>query len=209
MDLGLSRAEEKIVKKLSSPVKIQDFLDSLPRNLEKKGETCLSPRLVLREKKAHCIEGALLAAAALWLSGAEPLVLDLRADKSDDDHVVALYKINGYWGAISKSNHAGLRWRDPIYKTIRELALSYFNEYFHDRTHRKTLREYSIPINLKKFGQKWITAEKDLFALAKRIDKVRHFPVAPKKNLRLVRPADKMEKKVNRLREWKKNDPRT
>jgi len=184
-------------------------LDSLPRNCEKNGDTCLSPRGVLREKKAHCIEAALLAAAALWFHGEEPLVMDFRASKEDYDHVVALYKINGYWGAISKTNHVGLRWRDPVYKTIRELAMSYFHEYLHDTTHKKTLREYSRPINLKKFGVEWITVEENLFDLAQKIDDAFHFPIAPKKNLRLIRPADKMERKANKLVEWRKKDPRT
>jgi hypothetical protein len=206
---GLTGQELKIFKKLNGPIKIQNFLDSLPRNCEKRGDTCLSPRCVLREKKAHCIEGALLAAAALWFHGEEPLVMDFRATDEDYDHVIALYKRNGYWGAISKTNHVGLRWRDPVYKTIRELAMSYFHEYLHDTTHKKTLRSYSAPVNLKRFGAKWITAEEDLFVIAGEIDGVRHFPVAPKKNLRLVRPADKMERKANRLIEWGKKDPRT
>ncbi|HTW96918.1 MAG TPA: hypothetical protein VMD74_04655, partial [Candidatus Methylomirabilis sp.] len=152
---GLNEKELKILKKLNTPVKIQDFLDSLPRNCEKNGDTVLSPRRVLREKKMHCIEGALLAATALWLHGRSPLVMDFQATDDDDDHVIALYKINGYWGAISKTNHVGLRWRDPVYRTPRELALSYFHEYLHERTHRKTLLSYSDPINLKKFGIKW------------------------------------------------------
>jgi hypothetical protein len=206
---GLTKKESAILKKLDTPIKIQDFLDSLPRNREKDGDTCMSPRRVLREKKAHCIEGALLAAAALWLSGKEPLVMDFRATRADADHVIALYKKNGYWGAISKTNHAGLRFRDPVYRTIRELAMSYFHEYLHDQTHRKTLRSYSGPINLKKFGTNWITAEEELFYVAGEIDAVRHFPVAAAKNLRGLRPTDRMERRANRLLEWKKNDPRT
>ncbi|HTW97091.1 MAG TPA: hypothetical protein VMD74_05555 [Candidatus Methylomirabilis sp.] len=206
---GLNENELAVFKKLTTPVKIQDFLDKMPRNCEKNGDTVLSPRRVLREKKMHCIEGALLAATALWLHGRSPLVMDFQATDDDDDHVIALYKINGYWGAISKTNHVGLRWRDPVYRTPRELALSYFHEYLHERTHRKTLLSYSGPINLKKFGIKWITAEKNLFFLAQKINDARHFPVAPRRNLNLVRPADKMERRANRLVEWKKSDPRT
>jgi hypothetical protein len=206
---GLTEKESAILKKLSTPVKIQDFLDSLPRNWEKGGDTCMSPRRVLREKKVHCIEGALLAAAVLWLNGEESLVMDFRATDEDYDHVIALYKRNGHWGAISKTNHIGLRWRDPVYRTIRELAMSYFHEYLHDTTHEKTLREYSRPINLKKFGAEWMIAEEDLFNLAQKIDDAPHFPVAPKKNIRLVRPADKMERKANKLIEWPKKNPRT
>ncbi len=206
---GLSKKEITILKKLNTPVKIQDFLDTFPRNWEKNGDTCMSPRVVLKTKKMHCIEGALLAATAFWLNGREPLVMDFKATGGDADHVIALYKINGYWGAISKTNHVGLRWRDPVYRSPRELAMSYFHEYLHDRTHRKTLRSYSKPINLKRFGKKWITDEENLFELAGAIDDVRHFPVAPKKNLHLIRPPDRMERKANRFKEWQKNDPRT
>jgi hypothetical protein len=207
--LGLTKKESAIFKKLTTPIKIQDFLDSMPRNHEKNGDTCMSPRRVLREKKMHCIEGAFLAAAALWLAGEEPLVMDFKASHEDMDHVVAIYKRHGYFGAISKTNHVGLRFRDPVYKTIRELVLSYFHEYLHDQNHHKTLRSYSGPINLKKFGKKWVTSEEDLFDIAWALDDVRHFSIAPKKNLRLIRPSDKMERKANRLVEWKKSNSRT
>ena len=131
---GLSKEELAIYKKLTTPQKIQDYLDTIPANLSKKGSTCFSPHLVFEKGKAHCIEGAFIAAAALWLHGEEPLLLDLKAKTNDYDHVVALYKQNGYWGAISKTNHPMLRFRDPIYKTPRELALSYFHEYSVART---------------------------------------------------------------------------
>ena len=117
--LGLSSQELALFRRLSSPGKIQDYLDTLPFNYEKRGDTCHSPRQVLQAGKAHCIEGALLAAAALWFHGAEPLLLDLKTRPVDYDHVVALYKKNGYWGAISKTNHGVLRFRDPIYRTTR------------------------------------------------------------------------------------------
>jgi hypothetical protein len=145
---GLSREEHAVFNKLRTPRAVQDFLDALPINQEKQGETYYSPRLVIREKKAHCMEGALFAATALWLSGREPLLMDFRTAPIDEDHVVALYQDNGYWGAISKTNHAILRFRDPIYKTPRELALSYFHEYFDFTTGEKTLCEYSKPFDL-------------------------------------------------------------
>ena len=138
---GLTKQELKIFKKLNTPIKIQDFLDKIPMNWEKKGETYFSPRRALEARKMHCLEGAIFAATALWLQGEKPLLLDLKA-KGDDDHVVALYRRNGYWGAISKTNHAALRFRDPVYKTIRELALSYFHEYFLDRDGKKILDFY-------------------------------------------------------------------
>ena len=181
------------MKRLSTPTKIQDFLDTLPINWEKKGETYYSPRRVLQEKKAHCIEGALLAAAALWLHGEEPLIMDLKATDEDDDHVITLFRRHGYWGAISKTNHATVRYRDPIYKTIRELALSCFHEYFVDTTGKKVLRSYSRPLNLKRFGTGWVTDEHDLHDIADTLDASRHFSLVPEKNMRLLRLADLFE----------------
>lgn len=204
-----NKEEVGILRKLSTPIKIQDFLDTLPRNMEKHGETLMSPRRVLAERKAHCIEAALLAAAALWFHGERPLVMDLRASREDYDHVVAVYKKNGYYGAISKTNHVGLRFRDPVYRTVRELAMSYFHEYLHDYNDHKTLRAYSETVSLAKFGKRWLTAEDDLFDLALAIDGVKHHPVAPKANLRQLRHLDRMEHKANRLVEWHKFDPRT
>lgn len=199
---GLLKKELQVLRNLSTPIKIQNFLDKLPMNWEKKGETYMSPRRVLCERTAHCLEGAMLAAAALLLHGERPLLFDLRAH-GDDDHVVALYRRNGYWGAISKTNHASLRFRDPVYKTLRELALSYFHEYFSDSTGKKVLREYSArPFDLRRYGTAWITAEDDLFHVAQDIDDAAHCAIVHPKNLRLLRPADAMERKAGRLREW-------
>jgi len=205
---GLSKEELKIFKKLSSPVKIQDFLDAMPLNFEKNGETYMSPRRVLRENKAHCLEGAMLAGVALWLQGEQPWVLDFRAPH-DEDHVVALYKKNGCWGAISKTNHATLRFRDPVYKTIRELVLSYFHEYTDTKIGKKTLREYSRPFNLKKLGTAWITSEDELFHIAQAVDESRHYKLFPKKNEKMLRRADPMEFKAGSFIEWQEDDPRT
>lgn len=201
---NLDKKELAILKKLTTPIKIQDYLDTLPINFEKMGETQMSPLRVLREKKAHCIEGALLACTALWLQGQEPLLLDLKAMPHDDDHVVALYKINGLWGAISKTNHATVRFRDPIYRTVRELAVSYFHEYFLDKTGQKVLYSYSKPFNLKKLGTEWITAEEDLWDLAWELDQSPHYNIFPKKNKKYIRKADAMERKAGNLKEWQR-----
>ena len=127
-DLGLTRAEFSVLARLSTPAKIQGFLDALPANLEIGGQTCLPVREVLRQRRAHCIEGAMLAACALWVHGEPPLLMDLQAER-DYDHVVALFRRGGCWGAISKTNPPLLRWRDPVYRTLRELAMSYLHEY--------------------------------------------------------------------------------
>lgn len=206
---GLSKSELKIFKKFSTPIKIQDFLDKIPMNWEKRGETYFSPRRAFKAKKMHCLEGALVAAVALWLRGEKPLLLDLKA-KGDDDHVVALYRRNGYWGAISKTNHAALRFRDPVYKTLRELALSYFHEYFRNRDGKKILVSYSSkPFNLRGLGVKWITAEKNLHYVAEAIDFAPHKQIYPKKNQRFIRPADKLERCAGKIIEWKRSHPRT
>lgn len=200
--------EFAILKKLSSPKKIQDFLDTLPINHEKNGETYMSVRRVLREKKAHCFEGALVAAYALYVHGRKPLLLDLSTTSSDIDHVVALYKENGYWGAISKTNHACLRFRDPVYKTVRELAVSYFHEYFLNDTGVKTLRAYSKPFDLRKYMNKkdmdWVNSEEDVTALVDALEDSPHFPLFPKENLKYLRNADKMERKAGQIVEWRK-----
>ena len=192
----LTPSEKKFLKKLNTPKKIQDFLDSIFFNHEEHGETCMSPRSVLREKKAHCIEGALFAATALWLHKKEPLVLNLKVMKGDFDHVVTLYKENGYWGAVSKTNHSVLRFRDPIYKTVRELALSYFHEYFLVKNGKKTLLGYSRPINLKHFGAKWITSSEDLWDIAEKIYDSKYVAIVPEKNQRCIRNATWAERKA-------------
>src|SRR6185369_11408520 len=148
---NFTKAELAVFKRLNSPKKVQDFLDKLPINFEEHGDTCYSPRQLLKQKKSHCSEGAIFAATAFWYHGGKPMLMDLKAPGDDFDHVVALFKVHGYWGAVSKTNHAVLRYREPIYKTLRELALSYFHEYFlHDGT--KTLREYSRLFDLNYFN---------------------------------------------------------
>ncbi len=194
----------KPFQKLNTPEKIQTYLDSIPFNYEKNGETCMSPESVLKEKKAHCIEGAMLAAAALKETGQKPLVMSLKVKGEDYDHVVALYKRNGYWGAISKTNHAVLRYRDPIYKTIRELALSYFHEYFLTKNGEKTLVGFSRPINLNRFGKNWINAKTDLWKIAETIFDMKHESIIPKKNQKYIRKASKVEREAASIKEWGK-----
>jgi hypothetical protein len=207
---GLTKEEYDMLAKLSTPTKIQDFLDALPMNFEKGGDTHRSPRAVLRAQKAHCIEGAMLAATALWIAGEPPLIMNLsaRMGRGDVDHVIALYKRNGYWGAVSKTNHAVLRFRDPIYRTLRELALSYFNEWFLP-SGEKTLECYSKQLDMRRFGTDWITSEKDLWKVADALSVLPHYDLVPKGNWRYVRKADSMELLAGSFTEYKKSDPRT
>ena len=201
---GFSPAEWKVLRKLDSPRKIQLFLNVLPINFEPEGDTCFSPRVVLRKKKAHCMEGALLAAAALRVHGHKPLVVDLTATKNDFDHVITVFKQHNHWGAISKTNHAVLRYRDPVYKTIRELVLSYFHEYFDDKG-RKNLRSYTNPIDLSRFDKyNWMTSEEEVWYIPEYLAEAKHFPLLSRKQIAILKKPDTIEMKAGDLVEWKK-----
>ncbi|MBI3231506.1 MAG: hypothetical protein HYZ51_00255 [Candidatus Doudnabacteria bacterium] len=164
----------------------------------------MSPRFVIKTRKAHCMEGAMLAAAALEFHGAKPLVMDLRSSFHDFDHVVAVFKRFSCFGAISKTNHAVLRYREPIYKSIRELAMSYFHEYFDDNG-RKNLREYSLPFSLRHFDKlNWRTSAIDLFEIPEHLDEIKHYKILSPAQIKNLRKADKIEIKAGRLLEWEK-----
>ncbi|MDP3975003.1 MAG: hypothetical protein Q8P88_01810 [Candidatus Jorgensenbacteria bacterium] len=193
--------EFRVFKKLDTPVKVQDFIEALPINFERGGDTCRSPLMTLRAGEAHCMEGALLAAAAFWYHGARPLLLDLKTAKGDESHVVALFRHRGLWGAVSKTNHAVLRYRDPVYRTPRELALSYFNEYFLDNG-RKTMKSYSVPFNLLTYRGEWLTARKHLWNLIDKLDLSPHMNILPRGGAKL-RGADPIERKAGELVQWK------
>src|SRR6478752_7460841 len=145
----LTVRERKLLKSLSTPWKIQAFLNALPYNNEPDGDTCRSPRRVMRDRTAHCFEAALFAAAALRVNGRPPWILDLESVR-DDDHVIAVYRDNGCWGTIAKSNYSGLQFREPVYRSLRELVMSYF-EHYYNLDGEKTLRAYSRPLSLARF----------------------------------------------------------
>lgn len=186
---GFEPAERRVLRRLSTPEKIQQFLDrEIGYNKEKDGETCRSPRRVLRDRIAHCMEGALFGAAALAMQGFPPLLLDLEAVR-DDDHVLAVFRQRGHWGAIAKSNYAGLRFREPVYRTLRELVLSYFEHYYNDAG-EKTLRSYSRPVNLSRFDHVgWMTAEEELWLIPEHLSTLSH--------TRLL--TGEMERRLNRV----------
>ena len=203
--MQFNKEELKLIKKLSTPKKVQDFINSLKANFEPNGDECKSPRVILKRRTAHCIEGAILAAAILRIHGHKPLLVDLRTTKDDYEHVLAVFKQDGYWGAITKTNHAVLRYREPIYKNIRELVMSYFHEYFLDNG-KKTLRSYSNPVDLNKFDSKnWITDKKDLWYIARHLDKVKHYPIINNKQIKRLRKADKIEIEAGKLTEYKRD----
>lgn len=195
--------ERRILRALDTPRKVQDFLDGIPINHEPEGDTCLSPRRVLRERRAHCIEGAMLAAAAFRFHGAPALVVDLTASPKDQDHVIAVFRRHGHWGAVSKTNHAVLRWRDPVFRTIRELVLSYFNEYVCEADGTKSLRSWSRPVDLSRFDRVgWMTREDDVWEVPEYLCRARHHPILSRAQLAELRRADAIELEASMRVEW-------
>lgn len=205
--LAFTKKEVSIFKKLNTPAKIQDFLNTIPINHELDGlDTIKSPVRVLRENNAHCIEAAILGAYILSIHGYKPLVMHLETTKEDFEHVIAPFKDakSGLWGALSKTNHYILRYRDPVYKSIRELVMSYFHEYTLENG-TKTLRKYSRPLNLEIFGKDWSTSEEDLWDIDEELGKIKHYNIAPKDTLKKLRPTDDIERKSLGRVEWEAN----
>jgi hypothetical protein len=181
-----SSTELRTLRALKNPVGVQRFLDAMPYHL---ALTAWSPRVVLRQRTAHCLEGATFAAAALRVLGFPPLILDLEADQ-DTDHVIAVFKVRNHWGAVAKSNFTGCRYREPVYRTLRELALSYFHIYFNLRGER-TLRRYSRPVNLSRFdGDDWMTAEKDIWFVANHLCEIPHKPLLNARHVKSLTRVD-------------------
>ena len=201
--LAFTKKEIALLKKLDTPGKVQDFLNSLEFNFEEKRSTLKSPIFILRSKRAHCLEGAILGAYILSLHGFPPLLLHLGASKGDFDHVIAPFKVQGFWGALSKTNHAVLRFREPVYINIRELVMSYFHEYFLDNG-KKTLRKYSELLNLNTFESGWETSYEDLWGIDEELDKIKHHEVLLPETIKNLRKADKVEIKAGKIVEYKK-----
>ncbi len=201
--VGLTPKELALLEELDTPGKIQDFISGFPQNFEEDGDSCMSVREVLATRRGHCIEGALVAALALWIHGERPLLMDLTANGEDDDHVITLFQKNGYWGAISKSNHAVLRYRDPVYRTLRELALSYIHEYYNAKG-VKTLRTFSRPLNLTTYDPEiWITGN-GAWKIASDLCEIQHWELLNKGQEKLLRPLDDFEKTLLNITEYKR-----
>jgi hypothetical protein len=203
-DLGLSAEEGRILRALTTPKRVQEFVVGLHANFEEEGDTLRSVRGVLHHRRAHCIEAAFTAACALWLHGDPPLLMDLTA-KGDSDHVVALFKRDGCWGAVSKSNHVWLRWRDPVYRSPRELAMSYFHEYTNKQ--RKTLRTYSDPVDLRRFDiDLWVTNADDCWDVGAALDDVPHHRLLTPAQARNLMPRDATELRADDLVQYESAD---
>lgn len=185
---GLTPREATFLRRLTPEWRIQEFLDALDYDLA--GAACRSPRRVLRERTVQCLDGALFAAAALRVQGYPPLVMDLEAVR-DDDHVVAVFQRHGHWGALARSNYSGLRFREPVFRTLRELALSYFESYF-NTAREKTLRRYSVAVDLSRFDDRqWMTSEDDQWDIGAALVRARHFPLLTRGMVRDLGPVDR------------------
>lgn len=207
---GLDVEEIKFFKKMKNPAGIQDFLDSLDMNFEEDEiDTCFSPRKVLRTGMAHCMEGAIIAAMALKLNGYPPLLVDLEAAKDDFDHVVAVFQIDGFWGALGKTNHGVIRYREPVYKNIRELVMSFFHEYFLNTTGRKTLRAFAGPVDLSRFDKlNWMSSEDELWYIPAYLADMKHTSILTRKQIRNLRPAHKTEIEAGKVVEHRPKNNR-
>jgi hypothetical protein len=186
----LSRSElTTFRRRLDTPTKIQRYLDTIPYNTETDSETFRSPRRVLRDRTANCIEGAVLAAATLRVQGERPLIMDLTA-VNDEDHVIAPFRRRGHWGAIATSKFTGLRYREPVYRTLRELAMSYFEHYF-NLAGQRTLRGHGRPVNLARFDRlHWMTSEVDLWPIAEHLEEIPHVPLLAASLIGALTPLD-------------------
>ena len=188
-----SRDELAVFRTLTTPQKIQTFLLDLPYSAD---ECYRSPRSVVRDRTAHCFDGALFGAAALRYLGYPPLIVDMLPNDRDDDHVIALYKVNGHWGAVAKSNFSGLTYREPIHRTVRELILSYF-EQFYNVAYEKTLRAYTVPLNLKAFDRfNWMGSDQHLDLIAERLDEIRRVRLLTAAMVRRLAPVDERSYKA-------------
>lgn len=178
---------QNVFKKFKDPVDIQNFLNEVKYN---PGDDTKSPLMVVKKKTANCAEGAVFAAAALKHLGYKPLIIEILAE-NDDDHLLAVFKQNNHWGAIAKSNTTALRFREPVYKSIRELVMSYYDFYFNTHGH-KTFRSYSTVLNLNKFNKyNWQHTEKDIYPIIiKQLDKIKHYKVLKQNMLKTLRKAD-------------------
>lgn len=181
------RKDLALLERLSTPFKIQKFLLSLPYSAE---ERYRSPRSVLRDRIAHCFDGALFAAAALRFIGYPPLIIDMLPNERDDDHIIAVYRLRGHWGGVAKSNFTGLTYREPIHRTLRELILSYFEQFYNIR-HEKTLRAFTVPLNLRSFDRiNWMSEDAGLDEIGGRLDRIRKINLLSPAMIRGLSPLD-------------------
>lgn len=205
---GLATRERALLARLTTPERIQAFVDAIPANHEAGGETVLSVREVLRQRRAHCIEGAFVAACALWVHRHPPLVMHLDCDPADWPHVIALFRRGRTWGAISKSNHIGLRYRDPVYRSLRELAMSYFHEYC-DRHGHRTLTGHSAAFDLRRIDPSlWVTSDTPCWEAHDRLAALRHYPLVTARERSTLSRLDPFERKLAQIAQFPRSSKR-
>ncbi len=183
--IAWSKEETGFLQRFSDPWSVQEFLDSIEYNPDYE---CRSPRWIIRKRLAHCFEGALFAAAALSFLGYEPEIVDMKAF-NDDDHVIAVFRESGFWGAVAKSNFTSLRYREPVYRSLRELIMSYFDFFFNVKG-EKSLRSYSAPFNLSVYNSRnWVTTDEDLEYIGNKIESLHHYNVLTENMITKLKPA--------------------
>jgi hypothetical protein len=186
-DRLLTRAEKRTLDRLASPKAVQDFLDDIPYSTD---EFYRCPLRVLRDRKAHCFDGAVFGAAALGRIGFPPLILDMFSNGRDDEHLLAVFRVDRHWGAVAKSNFVGLRFREPVYRSLRELVMSYFEQYYNSEG-EKTLRAFARPLNLNTFrGTPWLTRDEPLDRIARLTDEIKRTPILSERMIAGLSPVD-------------------
>jgi hypothetical protein len=184
---ALTKTERRTLARLATPGEIQAFLDDIPYSTD---PIYRCPLRVLRERVAHCFDGAMFAAAMLRRIGHPPLVMEMTSNGRDDVHLLAIYKREGHWGALAKSNFVGLRFREPVYRTLRELVMSYF-ELYYNLAREKTLRGYTLPLNLETYDKlDWMTRDEPLDLIADRLDEIRRFSLLTQGMIDGLHPVD-------------------
>lgn len=195
-DAALTRAEKQLIASLNMPNKIQRFLDDLPYSNE---TIYRAPLRVLHEKTCQCFDGAVFAAALLHRIGYPAVILNLIPNRHDNDHVLALFRRKGHWGAIAKSNFAGLRFREPICRNLRELVMSYF-EHYYNVCREKTLRGYTRQLYLSAFDScQWMTRDDTLARIAEQLDEIRRFSLLTASMIRQLSLVDKRSSEAGLL----------
>ena len=206
-DLGLTQRQFAALERLDTPTKIQAFLNRIPANHELGGETLLSAREVLRQRRAHCLEGAFVAACALWVHGKPPLIVHLDCAHSDYPHCIAVFRKGRFWGALSKTNGAVLRFRDPIYRSLRELAISYFHEYC-DRKGRHTLRSFSQAFDMRRVDTDlWVTPKEACWDVHDALLGMRHYALVTGRQIAELSRRDPFESRVAKNVQYPKPKP--
>lgn len=188
---GFTAKQLAVLRRLNTPRKVQDFLDYELSYNDSRPNTCFSPLEVLKQGKAHCIEGAMLAASAFLFHGRRSLLLDLRANPRDDDHVIAPFLHKGRWGAVAQSHFCGLRYREPVYGSFGELARSYFEFYYNSRG-EKTLREFSAPLETSALKPEWLYSARNVFFVSRKLDARKHYRIVGRPMEKELRRADSL-----------------